>query len=85
MVTRDEQVQAVMEVISKHDPAGLLRMGAPADEYFHEAQQIVDQWGRRAIKVGIVYSVFRGAFSPLRIPDYIQCFRLAEEIQEVMQ
>lgn len=35
---RAEKIVAVEDIIRKKDPQGLIRMGAPADEYSHEAQ-----------------------------------------------
>ena len=36
----DARVRAVARVLCRHDPEGLIEIGAPADEYDYEAQQI---------------------------------------------
>jgi hypothetical protein len=77
----------VREVINRHDPLGLLRQGAPSDEYENEIFQITwfaESAAHEHAMLDGVYSVYRDMFAPLELKK--EDFReLAEELYERMQ
>ena len=54
-------------ILNKHDPIGLIRMGAPLDEYFSEAAAIVNRLPESTLSeddaLDLVYDVFAESFN----------------------
>ena len=53
------------EILAEWDAEGLIKMGAPADEYDSEARHILEQLDRRAsveLAAAVIAEVFQGSF-----------------------
>lgn len=63
---KDKKLEQIEAVLIKHDPVGLIKIGAPSDEYLSEAQMIYERTTRHFAleKIHIViYDVFINQFS----------------------
>ncbi len=70
-------------VVNKHDPQGLLRMGAPEDEYLSEAEMILNSLHSvNSLEEchNLVYNVFENMFGTYVAGDKKFYLALAEEI-----
>ena len=63
----------VQEVLNQEDIEGLRQLGAPEDEYMHEAQEIVSQLGQREVSeedlATVVQKVWARSFGPFTAED----------------
>ena len=62
----DKKVKQIEEILAKIDPIKLIKIGAPLDEYAHEAQDIyerINRWNSVEKIHQVVYDVFVAAFS----------------------
>src|ERR1017187_9374536 len=62
----DKKVKQIEEILAKIDPVKLIKIGAPLDEYAHEAQDIyerVNRWNSVEKIHQIVYDVFVTSFT----------------------
>ena len=79
------------EIIRRHDPIGLIRMGAPNHEYSPEAGTIFPRLQRTVITspqdvLNIVYDEFCAWFSGQTIAGHIDGYRtMSEEIYSQME
>ena len=93
---KDKKLQDIEQILRDHDPVRLLSIGAPKDEYDHEALMIYERINRycSAEKIQlIVFEVFVTQFgtgedmveSAERIIGKIELYqKLAEEIKQVI-
>jgi hypothetical protein len=62
----DKKVKQIEEILAFWDPVKLIKMGAPLDEYAHEAQDIyerINRWNSVTRIQEIIYDVFVASFS----------------------
>lgn len=78
---------AICEVLAKHDPQGLIRMGAPLDEYSPEAHPLSDkiQPPYSVDKIAeAVHQVFTEMFAPMRVGTRDEYMPIAVDICEAL-
>ena len=76
----------VRKIINRHDPVGLLKMGAPTDEYDSELKRIIpllSEVGSRDELHEKVYQLFVEMFRPATVGSKAQYAGLSEELYQL--
>lgn len=83
----DKKVKQIEELLAKHDPIKLIKIGAPLDEYSHEAQDIYEHINRynSVEKIHqIVYDIFMRSFDCSGVGSYDDYAIIASAIKKII-
>lgn len=78
----------IIKILNKEDPEGLIKMGAPPDEYLSEARCIYCglEKGMSAKKIqNLIHRTFKYWFSRTFSKDSEACSRMAKKIKKAMK